>query len=78
MPTLDKIKNWETKWIQRVSRLDNQKYPKMLQYQPRGKRRLGSPLKWLLDYIQLEAETDYWGLNSQSRMVMIIVQNLNF
>jgi hypothetical protein len=37
---------------------------KMLQYQPRVKRRLGRPLKQLLNDIQLEAETDHSGLNS--------------
>jgi hypothetical protein len=63
---INKIQNDKTKWIQHVSRMDDQRYPKkkMLQYQPRGKRRLGRPLKLLLDDIQLQAKTDHSGLNS--------------
>jgi hypothetical protein len=64
-PIINKIQNYKTKCIQHVSRMDDQRYPKkMLQYQPRGKRRLGRPLKLLLDDIQLEVETDHSGLNS--------------
>jgi hypothetical protein len=40
---INKIQNYKTKWIH-VSRMDDQRYPKkMLQFQPRGKRRLGRP-----------------------------------
>jgi hypothetical protein len=64
-PIINKIQNYKTKWIHHVSRMDDQRYPKkMLQCQPREKRRLGRPLKRLLDDIQLEAETDHSGLNS--------------
>jgi hypothetical protein len=43
-PIIKKIQIYKTKWIQHVSRMDDQRYPKkMLQYQPRGKRRLGRP-----------------------------------
>jgi hypothetical protein len=64
-PIINKIQNYKTKWIQHVSRMDDQRYPKiMLQYQPREKRRLERPLIRLLDDIQLEAETDHSGLNS--------------
>jgi hypothetical protein len=60
--------------MQHVSRMDDQRYPKkMLQYQPRGKRRLGRPLKRLLDDIQLQAETDHSGLNSWSHMMMMMI-----
>jgi hypothetical protein len=45
----------------------------MLQYQPRGKRRLERPLKRLLEDIQLEAETDHSGLNSWSHMMMMMM-----
>jgi hypothetical protein len=48
-----------------ILRDTTQRYPKkMLQYQPGVKRRLGKPLKRILDDIQLEAETDHSGLNS--------------
>jgi hypothetical protein len=64
-PIINKIQNYKTKWIQNVSIMDDKRYPKkILQYEPRGKRRLGRPLKRLLDDIQLEAETDHSALNS--------------
>lgn len=55
---LDKIQNYKTKWMQHVSRADDQRCPeRTLQYQPRRKRNLGRPLKRLSDDIQLDTQT---------------------
>jgi hypothetical protein len=50
----EKLRRYKLNWLRHVTRMNNSRMPKiMLNYRPNGPRRLGRPLKRLLD----EAET---------------------
>jgi hypothetical protein len=64
-PVLEKITKYRHNWVKHVHRMDNSRFPKaLIEYQPRGRRRLGRPLKRLLDDVQIETETGHMGLIS--------------
>jgi hypothetical protein len=59
------------KWLQHVHRMeDNRLAKQLLNYHPKGRRRLGRPLKRLLDDMTAETETGHPGLNSWWNMMM--------
>jgi hypothetical protein len=61
---LEKIK-YRHNWVKRVHRVDNSRFPEaLIEYNPRGRRRSGRPLKRLLDGVQNETETGHMGLIS--------------
>jgi hypothetical protein len=63
-PVLEKIK-YRHNWVKHVHRMNNSRFPKtLIEYHPRGRRRLGRPLKRLLDGVQIETETGHMGLIS--------------
>jgi hypothetical protein len=46
----EQLGRYESNWLQHVTRMNNSRMPKiMLNYRPNGRRRLGRPLKRLLD-----------------------------
>jgi hypothetical protein len=60
-PVDKKLRRYKPNWLQHVTRMNNKSMPKeMLKYRPNGRRRLGKPLRRLLD----EAETGLLKLNS--------------
>jgi hypothetical protein len=64
-PVLEKITKYRHNWVKHVHRMNNTRFPKaLIEYQPRGRRRLGRPLKRLLDGVQIETETGHRGLMS--------------
>jgi hypothetical protein len=53
-PAEEKLRRFKSSWLRYVIRMNNDGMPKiMLNYRPNGRRRLGRPLKRLLN----EAET---------------------
>jgi len=49
-PVDEKLRRYKLNWLQQVKRKNNSRIPKiMLNFRPNGQRRLGSPLKKLLD-----------------------------
>jgi hypothetical protein len=61
---LEKIK-YRHNWVNHFHRMNNSRFPKaLMEYHPRGRRRLGRPLKRFLDGVQIETETGHMGLIS--------------
>jgi hypothetical protein len=49
-PVDEKLRRYKSNLLRHVTRMNNNRMPKvMLNYRPTGKRRLGRPLKILLD-----------------------------
>jgi hypothetical protein len=62
---LEKITKYRHNWVKHVHCMNNSRFPKALvDYHPHGRRRLGRPLKRLLDGVQIETETGHMGLIS--------------
>jgi hypothetical protein len=60
-PVDEKLRRYKSNWPRHVKRMNNNKMTKiMLNYRPNGRRRLGRPLKRILD----EAETSLCRPNS--------------
>jgi hypothetical protein len=48
-PVDEKLRRYKSNWLQHVTRMNNNRIPKiMLNYRPNGRKRLGGPLKRLL------------------------------
>jgi hypothetical protein len=61
-PVLEKTTKYRHSWVKNVHRMNNSRFPKtLIEYHPRGRRRLGRPLKRLLDGVQIETETGHMG-----------------
>jgi hypothetical protein len=68
-PVDDKPSRYKSNWLRHVTRINSSKMAKiMLNYRPNGRRRLGRPLKRLLDV----AETGLSGPNSCDGFMMMI------
>ena len=53
--TVKEIKQYQEKWLQHVQRMDTNRVPKQaLQYQPKGRRNIGRPMKRWRDQLHLE------------------------
>jgi hypothetical protein len=64
-PLEDKLCTYRHKWFQHVHRTEDDRLPKqLLNYHPKGRRRLERPRKRLLDDMTPETETSHRGLNS--------------
>jgi hypothetical protein len=49
-PVEEKLRRYESNWPRHLTRMDTNKMPKlMLNFIPNGRRRLGKPLKRILD-----------------------------
>jgi hypothetical protein len=49
-PADEKLRRFKSSWLRNVTRMNNDRMPKiMLNYRPNGRRRLGRPLKRLLN-----------------------------
>jgi hypothetical protein len=64
-PLKERLCTYTHKWFQHVHRMEDIRLPKqLLNYQSKGRRRPGRPLKRLLDDMTAETETGHPGLNS--------------
>jgi hypothetical protein len=60
-----KICTYRRNWFRKVNRTEDYRLPKqLLNYHPKGRRRLERPQKRLLDDVNAETETGHPGLNS--------------
>jgi hypothetical protein len=50
----EKLRRYKSKWLRHIARMSNKRIPKiMLIYRPNGRRRLGRPLKRLLQEAEI-------------------------